>query len=322
MASNMIIEPRRDAAADAIEKRASTELRTSTQKPSEAPLREYGLNYRVDPTVTFQEFRHWAKIDRKEEQEAERRYLERRGPMTPWKMLKARFSKGVHHENRKMDERENQEQSVTAPAQGDDTSISSSRDTLDKDWKTAARAMRTAGWSSIFFLVTTDILGWSGAPFVFSTVGYGTGVALYVLFGFAALASGFMLWKVFVTMDSARYPMLSYGDLFFRVFGPKTRHFINISQSIQQFCTVMVLILSKGRTISQLSQIGKAADDNGLCFVACMIIIMACGMVAGSIRSLQRIGWICNISVWLNIASFISMYVSLPSSPRTLVPCG
>ena len=59
----------------------------------------------------------------------------------------------------------------------------------------------------------------------------------------AAAAVGFFLWKVFVTLDSARFPICSYGDLFLRVFGPKTRHFINVTQSFQQFCTVMVLIL-------------------------------------------------------------------------------
>lgn len=136
--------------------------------------------------------------------------------------------------------------------------------------------------------------------FVFSSVGYGTGVALYVIFGVIAGLSGYMLWKMFCTLDSSRYPILSYGDIFFRVFGKKTRHFINVTQSIQQFCTVMVLILSKGRVISLLA-------GPELCFIACMIIIMCIGMVFGSIRSLQRLGWLCNVSVWFNIASFISM---------------
>lgn len=117
-----------------------------------------------------------------------------------------------------------------------------------------------------------------------------------------------MLWKVFTTMDSSRYPMLSYGDLFFRVFGPKTRHFINIIQSVQQFCTVMVLILSKGRIISQLA-------GPGLCFIVCMIIIMLIGMVLGSIRSLQRLGWLCNLSVWFNITAFISIMVAAAKYP-------
>lgn len=109
-----------------------------------------------------------------------------------------------------------------------------------------------------------------------------------------------MLWKLFTTLDSSRYPILSYGDLFFRVFGPKTRHFINVTQSLQQFCTVMVLILSKGQIISQLA-------GPGLCFIVCMLIITLVGMIFGSIRSLQRLGWLCNLSVWFNIASFISM---------------
>lgn len=112
-----------------------------------------------------------------------------------------------------------------------------------------------------------------------------------------------MLYKMFVTLDSSRYPILSYGDLFFRVFGPKTRHFINVTQSLQQFCTVMVLILSKGRVISLLA-------GPKLCFIICMLIIMLVGVVFGSIRSLQRLGWICNLSVWFNVASFISMYVN------------
>jgi hypothetical protein len=128
-------------------------------------------------------------------------------------------------------------------------------------------------------------------------------VGIYLIFGVAAATSGFMLWKVFVTLDSARFPMYSYGDLFLRVFGPKTRHVINITQSLQQFCSVMVLILGNGTVISQLA-------GPGLCFIACMIIAMAIGMVGGSIRSLQRLGWLCNFSVLLNIVSFIIIMVA------------
>ncbi|TQV91887.1 hypothetical protein V2A60_006012 [Cordyceps javanica] len=325
---------------------------TSLETPAKAaPLRGYGIDYRVDPTVSFAEFRYWAKVEREEEREAERLYLERRGPMTLTKMIKSRFSKGVHHDNKKMDQQDaaripgpsteekggsehtsiagrfkgvlnksssggdekdearenkalaasalNEDKNAPSVAHGDSSSAS-----LDEEWKTAARALRTAGWSSIFFLVTTDILGWSGTPFVFASVGYGTGVALYVVFGIAASLSGLMLWKIFTTLDSSRYPMLSYGDIFFRIFGPKTRHFINVTQSLQQFCTVMVLIFSKGRIISLLA-------GPHLCFIVCMIIIMAIGMVFGSIRSLQRLGWICNLSVWFNIISFISIMVAV-----------
>lgn len=174
-----------------------------------APLREYGMNYRVDPTVSFAEFRYWAKVEREEEREAERLYLERRGPMTMTKAIKGRFSKGVHHDNKKMDQQDatrtgpsteekggsehagiagrfksmfgrssgadghhnHDNNALTASASNDKTAHNvahgaSSDSSLDEEWKTASRALRTAGWSSIFFLVTTDILGWSNTPYV------------------------------------------------------------------------------------------------------------------------------------------------------------
>jgi amino acid permease len=131
-------------------------------------------------------------------------------------------------------------------------------------------------------------------------VGYGPGVALYIIFGIAAGFSGWILWKVFLTLDSSRYPMLSYGDTYFRVYGKNSRHFINFAQALQQFMTVCVLILSTAQTIAQMS-------SEKICFIVCMIIFMVAGMLAGSIRSLQRLGWLANASVWVNIVSFIIM---------------
>lgn len=96
----------------------------------------------------------------------------------------------------------------------------------DAEWRTAARALRTASWGTIFYLITTDILGWSGAPFVFASVGYGPGVALYVIFGLAAAFAGYNIWTVFLGLDSSRFPVLSFGDPFLRLFGKRSRHFI------------------------------------------------------------------------------------------------
>lgn len=134
-------------------------------KPHSQPLRNYGIDYRVDPTVSFAEFTYWAKIERKEEAEAERLFLERRGPMTAKKIVKSRFSKGIHRENEKLDERDRQLATGTIPSTEGDLNGGLSSN-LAEEWKTASRAMRTAGWSSIFFLITTDILGWSGCPYV------------------------------------------------------------------------------------------------------------------------------------------------------------
>lgn len=47
-----------------------------------------------------------------------------------------------------------------------------------------------------------------------------------------------------------------------------------------------------------------------MCFMATMIICMVIGIVLGSIRSLQRLGWLCNASVWMNVVSFIIVMVA------------
>jgi amino acid permease len=97
--------------------------------------------------------------------------------------------------------------------------------------------------------------------FVFSSVGYGIGVVLYVIFGLAAATSGWFLYTMFLHLDSSRFPMVSYGDIYLRIFGMKSRHFINVAQALCQFMTVAVLILGCGSTISQLS-------NESFCFVA------------------------------------------------------
>jgi hypothetical protein len=135
--------------------------------------RTWGLRARVDPTVTFEEYVHWAKIERAEEHEANKIYVAERGPKTIGSVLKGRFSKGIHHENEK--KRKAQEliahgglpppttdEKGNAIVSGD--ASSGEMAVSPEEWKTAARALKTASWGTIFFLITTDILGWSSTP--------------------------------------------------------------------------------------------------------------------------------------------------------------
>ena len=94
--------------------------------------------------------------------------------------------------------------------------------------------------------------------------------------------------------------MMSFGDPFFRLVGPKSRHFINIMQSIQQWLTVCVLILGNGSTLAEIS-------SSKICYIACLVICMAIGMLTGLVRGLQHIGWVANLSVWMNVTNFIIM---------------
>lgn len=64
-------------------------------------------------------------------------------------------------------------------------------------------------------------------------MGYGPGVILYTVFGIMAGYGGFLLWRMFLGLDSDRYPLKTYGDIAFRVFGSVCRYVVNTVQSVQ-----------------------------------------------------------------------------------------
>lgn len=134
----------------------------------------------------------------------------------------------------------------------------------ETEWEQAQRATRTATWGSIFYLITTDILGPYNVPWAISQMGYGPGAALYTSFGLMAFYSGLQLWKQFVGLDSPRYPLRNYGDLAFRIFGNWARLLVNALQSFQFFLNVALLIVSNGQGLAQMA-IGK----NGNGYICC-----------------------------------------------------
>ena len=97
----------------------------------------------------------------------------------------------------------------------------------EDEWYNAQRAVRTATWGSVFYLITTDILGPFSVPWAISQMGYGPGFGLYTAFGIMACYSGLQLWQIFVGLDSTRYPMRNYGDVAFRIFGKPARIGVN-----------------------------------------------------------------------------------------------
>lgn len=155
-----IADPRTSFAKEGLEK--DLELRGSVSA-TQGGGKIYGIGARITPGVTFEEYRHWAKIERAEEEENNRHYIADRGPLTLGKVIKNRFSKGVHHDNAKKAERE---AALQPAAEKGSAPVTKPGAPTEEEWKTAARALRTASWGTIFFLVTTDILGWASFPYV------------------------------------------------------------------------------------------------------------------------------------------------------------
>jgi uncharacterized membrane protein len=294
----------------------SDEIRQVTETGTHTGIhqRVWGLEARLDQTVTFEEYTYWAKIERELEDEEHRRGTVITSSGGVFGYIKGLFLNNPLDDARLHNSRELQsneestqwsEKKTDIPINKNERSVSpitpSDVHDLDAEWRQASRALRNASWGAIFYLITTDILGWSQTPYVFANTGYGLGVGIFVLMGLAAFASGIMIWRTFLGLDSSRFPVMSFGDPFFRLYGPKMRHFINFMQSLQMFLSVAVVLLGNTGIIAQLS------GSVNLCYVVCGIISLVVGMASGYMRSLKHLGFFCNFAVWINIVTFVIM---------------
>lgn len=120
--------------------------------------------------VSFEEYLHYASITRAEERVANEAYRNARGPSTIKSLLIDRFQVSPK-EHKKREEKLSRQ--VTGPTQStDEKNIHATSPTPgsppspvdNPELHTANRALRTAGWGSVFYLITTDILGPSNTP--------------------------------------------------------------------------------------------------------------------------------------------------------------
>lgn len=103
----------------------------------------------------------------------------------------------------------------------------------DAERETTYRLLRVASWQVVFYLITTDMLGWFTAGKTFSQIGYGPGVLVYTAFFFFAFAGGQMLWRVYMNVDSEEFPVRSYADLGERTYGAPGKFLLNTLQGLQ-----------------------------------------------------------------------------------------
>ena len=100
-------------------------------------------------------------------------------------------------------------------------------------------------------------------------MGYGPAITLYTVFGFFAAYGGFLLWRMFLGLDSDRYPLRSYGDVAFRVYGRVARHAVNVLQSVQLLFNVGIIVVVNGLS---LEEIVTGAPSGEQCFVVLVFV--------------------------------------------------
>ena len=124
------------------------------------------------------------------------------------------------------------------------------------------------------------------------------------------LSGGFLLWKMFLGLDSDRYPLKTYGDIAFRVYGTIARHSINILQSVQLLFNVGIIVISNGQSLSEIA-------NNDTCFIILCFVWAIAGMIFGQIRTLQNLGWLANAAIWMNLfVIFLTMGIVANTPPN------
>ncbi|KAH9824593.1 Transmembrane amino acid transporter protein [Teratosphaeria destructans] len=313
-----VADPRLGDEADNIGKARHGSV-AANYAPGPADTGRRGSAIYTDSSITFEDYHYWAGISREQEKS-----LETKGVgLSGW--VRLLVGKGIHHgtppdvlaaEGRSSESGGEKTQDKAAEAFAAPSTAAPNENRYGiapSEWDQAQRAGRTATWGAIFYLITTDILGPYNVPWAIAQFGYGPGFALYTVFGGMAFYSGLQLWRMFVGLDSTRYPLRNYGDLAFRVYGNWARQLVNVLQSFQFFLNVALIIESSSQGLAQMAA-GKSGNGF-LCFVVAEVIFTIAGFILGQIRTLQRLSWLSNVAIWLNVIVIIMTMVVVHSYP-------
>lgn len=122
--------------------------------------------------------------------------------------------------------------------------------------------------------------------------------------------SGYLIWYVFLGIDSYEFPARNYGDLAFRTWGTTARHTTNVLQALGLLLILGQVTIQFGENISQVSKFK-------LCYVVCPLLFMVAGFFMTQIRTLKKYGLVANLCIWLNLlAIFLTMGFIANSPPN------
>ena len=122
--------------------------------------------------------------------------------------------------------------------------------------------------------------------------------------------SGYLIYHVYLGIDSYEFPARNYGDLGFRTWGTIARHTTNILQALGLLLILGQVTIQFGENISQVSKFR-------LCYAVCPVLFVCAGFFLTQIRTLKAYGWVANLAVWLNLlVIFITMGVMAHSPPN------
>ena len=122
--------------------------------------------------------------------------------------------------------------------------------------------------------------------------------------------SGYLIWHVYLGLDSYEFPCRNYGDLAFRTWGTTARHLTNVLQAVGLLLLLGQVTIQYGQNISQVSKFN-------LCYIICPLLFVIAGFCMTQIRTLKNYGLAANFCVFLNLLTiFLSMGFMAHSPPN------
>ena len=131
-----------------------------------------------------------------------------------------------------------------------------------------------------FLQITTDILGPFAVPYAIGTLGFGPGIGIFTVFGIMSCYSSYLIWRVFMGVDSHEFPARNYGDLAFRTWGTIARHVTNVLQAVALLLLLGQVTILFGQNISEMSKYNN-------CYIVCPLIFVLIGFFLTQIRTLK-----------------------------------
>lgn len=171
------------------------------------------------------------------------------------------------------------------------------------------RLLRIARSHSVFFLITTDIVGAVNAPYAIAQVGYVPGITLYVLLGAAALFRCWLLNYCYCKFDSNNYPVRTFSDLAARMVAPWFRYSFALLRFIQMLLAYGSLLLGTAQALSQMLVVNRR--NNNIFFTVDILVWALLCVIVGQISSLGKFAHIANTTVWMNNAICIITVVGV-----------
>jgi len=137
----------------------------------------YELHMHNDPTILFEEYLHFAKLTRVEEREAEQAIPKEKRTILGTITNRFKTNKPVPVTGSGIGG-QGVGGGFGADEKGGDTNVESDvpfdafnnltyghpSEVSDAEWKALSRGVRTVGWSTCFYLITSDIIGPFGIP--------------------------------------------------------------------------------------------------------------------------------------------------------------